>query len=161
VANGLMKGMSDTEFAPNGTLTRGMMVTVLYRLAGEPEVTEASSFTDVAADAWYADAIAWAQAEGIVNGITETTFAPNQAVTREQIAAILWRAAGQPESEMDLSAFADADQISAYAREAMEWACEQGIFIGDAGKLDPKADATRAQFAVIMLRTLDGEYTCG
>ena len=160
VANGLIAGMSDTEFAPNGTLTRAMMVTILYRSAGAPAVDEPSTFTDVPEGKWYSDAIAWAQDNGIVAGTTATTFSPNSAVTREQIAAILWRYVGEPQVEGDLSGFKDADQISGYAKEAMEWANAEGIFVGDGGKLSPKADATRAQFARIIMVFLEGSYVC-
>ncbi len=160
-ANGLMNGVSDTEFAPKLTLTRGMVVTVLYRQAGSPEVAQLSTFTDVAADAWYADAVAWAQSLGVVNGVSATEFAPEAEVTREQIATILWRYAGAVELEADLSAFADAGNISQYAETAMAWAVSEGIFQGSDGKLNPTDNATRAEFACIIMRYLGGSYTCG
>ncbi len=154
VKNDYMNGVSETSFAPNDTLTRAMVVTVLYRMAGSPEVEAPSTFTDVEEDKWYSDAIAWAQANNVVNGMSETTFEPMTAVTREQIATILYRysAATAPEADM-LESYPDADKISAWALEAMNWAVEQGIFKGDEqGKLNPISNATRAEFATIMYR---------
>jgi len=153
-ANGLMNGVSETEFAPMGKVTRAMMVTVLWRAAGCPEAKAAATFTDVAADAWYADAVAWAQEEGIVLGVTEELFAPEKNVTREQIATILWRACGEEKVEIELT-FTDAETVSAWAQDAMNWAVANGIFEGDSkGNLNPTATATRAQLAVIMARFL-------
>ncbi len=153
-ANGLMNGVSKTEFDPMGNVTRAMMVTVLWRAAGCPKAEAAATFTDVAADAWYAEAVAWAQEEGIVLGITETEFAPERNVTREQIATILWRACGEEEVEIELT-FTDADTISAWAQDAMNWAVANGIFKGDSkGNLNPVATATRAELAAIMARFL-------
>lgn len=160
VANGLFEGVSETAFDPNGKLTRAMLVTVLYRAAGEPEIAQSSSFVDVDAAGWYADAVAWAEANGIVLGVAEKRFAPEQPITREQIATILWRAAGEPKATQTFAAFTDAVRISDYALEAMCWACQEGIFIGDAGRLDPLGHATRAQLALIMLRCMSGSYVC-
>ena len=131
-----------------------MMVTVLWRAAGCPEAKAATTFTDVAANAWYAEAVAWAQENGIVLGVTEELFAPNKNVTREQIATILWRACGEEKVDIELS-FTDADTVSAWAQNAMNWAVANGIFQGDSkGNLNPTATATRAQLAVIMARFL-------
>ncbi|MBE6927676.1 MAG: hypothetical protein E7467_04205 [Ruminococcaceae bacterium] len=152
VKNDYMNGVAPDTFAPNATLTRGMVVTVLYRMAGSPAVEAPSTFTDVKEGEWYADAIAWAQANGVVKGMTETTFEPLTAVTREQIATILYRYAGGTAVEIDLGEFADADKISAWALEAMLWAVNEGIFSGDNGNLNPTHNATRAQFATIMYR---------
>ncbi len=160
VANGLMNGVGGNKFEPNTTLTRAMVVTVLYRLEGCPEVSEPSTFTDVPADAWYADAVAWAQDEGIVLGVILTEFAPDQAVTREQLATILWRYEGCPEEEADLSSFGDADTISPYAQSAMNMVVARGIVKGDGKNLNPLDQATRAEFACMMMRYLEGEYTC-
>ncbi len=152
--NELMNGVGGDKFDPMGTVTRAMLVTVLWRAAGCPEAAEASTFVDVDADQWYTDAIAWAQAEGIVLGISETEFAPNGNVTREQIATILWRYQGQPAVDDELN-FTDADAISGYAEAAMKWAVSAGIFKGDSdGKLNPTDDATRAEMAMIMMRYL-------
>ncbi|MBQ7871465.1 MAG: S8 family serine peptidase, partial [Oscillospiraceae bacterium] len=155
VAKGLMQGVSETVFDPNGNLTRAMMVTVLYRAAGAPEVENASRFTDVAADQWYSDAVAWAAESGIVNGISETEFAPNQNITREQAAAILYRYVTEYlEVEVETGAalsYTDADQISDYAREAVAWATAEGFFQGfPDGSIQPKGTLTRAQMAKLL-----------
>lgn len=155
VANGYMKGLSDTKFGPNDTLTRAMVVTVLYRIAGSPEISAPASFTDVAEGKWYSDAIAWAEAEGVVKGVSETEFAPMANVTREQIATILYRYIGAEAADVDMSAFGDAGKISNYAKEAMSWAISAGIFKGDnEGNLNPTNNATRAEFATMMYRFL-------
>ena len=151
---GLMNGVSDTEFNPMGKVTRAMMVTVLWRAEGCPEAETACTFTDVPADTWYSEAVAWAQSEGVVNGVSEELFAPDKFVTREQIATILWRACDQAEVEIELT-FADADTISTWAQAAMNWAVSEGIFEGDSrGNLNPTANATRAQLATIFARFL-------
>ena len=160
VANELMYGTGIGKFEPNGAMTRAMMVTVLYRMAGSPAVSGPSSFTDVPENEWYSDAIAWAQDNGIVLGVLADKFAPNDYVTREQIATILWRYEGKPEATADLEAFKDADMISEYAVEAMTWAVSEGIFNGDEGNLKPNDDATRAEFACIIMRYLSGSYSC-
>ena len=160
VDNGLMGGVGNSQFDPNGNMTRAMMVTVLYRMAGSPAVSGPSSFTDVPENTWYSDAVAWAQDNGIVLGVLANKFAPNAYVTREQIATILWRYENQPKAEADLAAFADADSISDYAVEAMTWAVSEGIFNGDNGNLKPTDCATRAEFACIVMRYLEGSYNC-
>ena len=160
VANGLMNGMGGNKFGPNTALSRAMVVTVLYRLMGSPEVAEPSTFTDVPTGIWYSDAIAWAQDEGIVNGVTATTFAPDQNVTREQIATILWRFVGCPEVEADLSSFGDAASVSPYAADAINWAVAEGIMNGDGKNLNPLNSATRAEFACMFTRMLGGSYEC-
>ncbi len=160
VANGLMDGVADTKFDPDGAMTRAMVVTVLYREAGEPEVTAPSTFTDVAEGQWYFDAVAWAQENGVVTGVAADKFAPNDDVTREQLATILWRYAGKPAAKADLSGFEDAESISGYALDAMNWAVEAGILAGDNGNLKPTANATRAEFATMIMRFLGGSYEC-
>ena len=158
---GLMNGVGNKQFAPNGTMTRGMIVTVLYRMAGSPEVTEPSTFKDVPATEWYADAIAWAQKNEVVNGYSAEKFGPNDPVTREQIATILYRYENQPEAkEADMSKFSDTAKISAYAKDAMEWAVGEGILSGDNGKLKPTDNATRAEFACMIMRYKGGFYAC-
>lgn len=155
VGEGYMEGLNSSYFNPDGTMTRAMMVTVLYRIAGEPEVTAPSTFKDVEDGRWYSDAIAWAQQNEIILGVTVETFEPNTAVTREQIATILYRFAESPKVEADFSDFVDADEISKYAVSAMAWAVEEGIFQGNEKKeLNAKDDATRAEFAVMMSRYL-------
>ncbi|MBR5156560.1 MAG: S-layer homology domain-containing protein, partial [Clostridia bacterium] len=151
VENKLFNGTSATTFDPNGAVTRAMIVTVLYRAAGEPAVEATSSFADVAADAYYYNAVLWAQANGIVKGYDDTTFGPNDSITREQLAAILWRYAGSPSATLTLDGFADAGDVSEYAVEALAWAVENGIMSGvDATTIAPKAVATRAQVAKML-----------
>lgn len=158
---GLMTGTSATTFAPNGTMNRAMIVTVLYRLEKSPAVTGASKFTDVPAGQWYSDAVAWAAANKIVNGYDETTFGPMNAVTREQMAAILFRyeqAKGLENVtlEENLNRFPDQNKISAYAIPALQWAVGQKIINGNAdGTLDPTGTATRAQVAQIFTNLLN------
>lgn len=160
-AHGLMNGMSETTFGPNEQMTRAMVVTVLYRLVGEPSVESVKSFSDVSADQYYATPIAWAKENKIVDGMTADTFCPNLNVTREQIATILWRYEGKPEATAKLPSFNDADKISAYALDALTWAASEGIFAGDNnGDLRPTDNATRAEFATIIMRYLNGSYVC-
>ena len=159
--HGLMTGTSATTFAPNGTMNRAMIVTVLYRLEKSPAVTGASKFTDVPAGQWYSDAVAWAAANKIVNGYDETTFGPMNAVTREQMAAILFRyeqvkGLENVTLEENLNRFPDQNKISAYAIPALQWAVGQKIINGNAdGTLDPTGTATRAQVAQIFTNLLN------
>lgn len=153
---GLMKGISDTVFAPAASTERGMIVTILHRLEGEPTAA-ASSFTDVAAGKWYTDAIAWGAANGVVEGYSDTIFKPTQDITREQLAAILFRYAqlkGYDTSKRaDLSAYTDAGEISAYALEAMRWAVAEELISGVTSyTLVPSGRADRAQVATILMR---------
>lgn len=154
--NKMMNGVTATTFEPNMTTTRGMIVTILHRLEGEPDAA-ASSFTDVAPNMYYADAVAWAQANNIVNGVTDTTFAPDNPITREQMASILYRYAQfkgyDVTSNNDLSGYADAAQISAYAASAMRWANAEGLITGNTSTtINPKGNATRAEVATILMR---------
>lgn len=153
---GLMKGISDTVFAPAMSTERGMIVTILHRLEGEPTAA-ASSFTDVTAGKWYTDAIAWGAANGVVEGYSDTIFKPTQDITREQLAAILFRYAqlkGYDTSKRaDLSAYTDAGEISAYALEAMRWAVAEELISGVTSyTLVPSGRADRAQVATILMR---------
>ena len=155
--NGLMDGVSDTEFAPYSTLTRAMVVTILYRYDGSPAVNGASPFADVAEGSWYADAVIWAEGNSIVNGTSETTFSPDSPITREQFAAIMFRYAAyrgySVSARADLSAYTDAGSISAYAVEAMQWAVAEELISGvTATTLDPQGYTTRAQAAIILMR---------
>lgn len=150
---GLMDGVDAGMFAPNATTSRAMIVTILWRLQGSPEVEATETFTDVSPDAWYAKAIAWAVAEGVADGYGEGLFGPNDAITREQLAAMLWRYAARPESEGGLSAFADGAEVSVWAQQAMSWAVSLGLINGvDSDRLDPNGQATRAQAATILMR---------
>ena len=157
IENGLMVGTTSTTFAPKDTLTRAMLVTVLYRMAGSPTVDAPSGFTDVADGQWYSDAIAWAAANGIVNGVGGNKFAPSEPVTREQLAAIFFRYAKAEAPEADvLSGYPDAEAISTYARDAMAWAVSTGLVTGskeaDGTYLAPQGLAAREQAAAILMR---------
>ena len=153
--NGLMAGHADGTFEPNGSLTRAQLAQILYNRAGKPAVTSQSTFTDVASDAWYAAAITWAQQTGIVDGVGDNQFAPDQPVTREQLAAMLYRDAGKPAVAGTITGFADAADVSAWAQDAMLWATQNGILNGDRQqdgslKLKAKAGATRAEAATML-----------
>ena len=157
---GIMDGTGADRFSPNAPLTRAMIVTILYRMAGSPSVSDSSDFTDVAAGKWFAKAVAWAAANGIVNGYGSGLFGPNDPVTREQLAAILYRYAvyggmTAVTLEENLGSFADTAQLSAYAIQAMNWAVGQGLINGSGSNLVPKAQATRAQVAAIIHRYLE------
>ena len=157
---GIMDGTGADRFSPNAPLTRAMIVTILYRMAGSPSVSGSSDFTDVAAGKWFAKAVAWAAANGIVNGYGDSLFGPNDPVTREQLAAILYRYAvyggmTAVTLEENLGSFADTAQLSAYAIQAMNWAVGQGLIKGSGSNLVPKAQATRAQVAAIIHRYLE------
>lgn len=155
---GMMTGVSADRFAPASTTTRGMIVTILYRLENEPAVSGGSAFTDVESGAWYADAVAWAAANDIVNGTSATTFAPNSPITREQMATMLYRFAQYKGMDAvtlqeNLTGYPDGDQVSDYAIPAMNWAVGQGLIAGmENGTLVPQGSATRAQVATILMR---------
>jgi len=152
-ANGLMDGVSASEFAPDTTLTRAMLVTILWRMEGEPVVNYLMPFTDVDGGAWYAEAVRWAASEGIVTGVSDTSFAPNAEITREQLAAILHRYAGEPATAANLAGYADGASVSAYAVDAMSWCVEHDIITGTtATTLEPQGTATRAQAAAMLMR---------
>ena len=162
VRNGFMNGVADDAFDVDGNLTRAQLVTILYRIAGEPESTATNPFADVADGQWYTNAVIWAAENGIVKGVNTTTFAPNDQITREQIATILFRYAKAEKAEGKLAGFPDAGKVSDYAADAMAWAVEQGLINGISesdGKtyLAPQETATRAQIAVILMRYLTAE----
>ena len=136
--------------------TRAMIVTMLHRLENEPTAS-AAGFTDVASNTYYANAVAWAAANGVVTGVSETSFAPNDAITREQLAAILYRYAElkgyNVSASGSLSGYTDASQISSYATTAMQWANSTGLITGKTSTtLSPKGNATRAEVATILMR---------
>lgn len=149
--NGLMNGTTTTTFEPESSLTRAQTAMVLWRIAGQPAPTAKAPFTDLV-DAWYRDAIAWAAEQKVVNGRGDGTFDPAGFITREELVTMIWRYAGEAASEQDLSNWPDADKIYDYAAGAMKWAVETGVINGKDGKLAPKDNATRAQFAAIIER---------
>ena len=157
---GLMDGVGDSLFAPNSETTRAQLVTILYRLEGEPEVSGTSGFSDVAAGTWYTDAVAWAAENGIVNGVNDTEFAPGDDLTRQQLVTILYRYAESKgydvSASADLSGYPDAGQVQDYAQPAMAWAVAEGIVEGVDGNLNPAGNATRAQIATILMRFCEG-----
>ena len=157
--NGLFSGTDSRSFSPNASMTRAMLVTVLYRLEGEPAGTGSSSFSDVCSGSYYEKAVAWATANGIVTGTGSTSFSPDAKVTREQLAAILYRYAQYKKLGTDagakLDSFSDAGNVSGYASEALSWAVSEGLINGASGRLMPKGDATRAQVAAILHRFVE------
>ena len=158
--NNLFNGTSATTFSPELAMSRAMLVTVLYRLHGSPEVSGATPFADVPAGKYYTRPVLWANQNGIVTGITATTFAPDSPITREQMATILYRYAGFCREDISgansLNAFSDRGSVSSYALPAVRWAVAAGIINGyTANTLAPKASATRAQVATILMR-----YVC-
>ena len=153
--NGLMSGTGGSTFSPDTPMTRGMLVTVLYRLAGSPSLENENlgyPFADVPGDSWYADGVYWARLNGVVSGYSDSNFGPNDPLTREQLATILWRYAGSPEVEIGAS-FADENDIASWAASAVDWAQGSGYVSGVGGnRFDPDGTATRAQVAVILMR---------
>lgn len=148
----LMNGKSTTAFAPNENMSRAMLATVLYRMSGETAEAD-SSFRDVSSSAYYAAAVNWASSEGIVNGTGADAFSPNASITREQLAAMLYRYAGEPSVSADLSAYTDTVDISPYASKAVEWCVAKGILSGEsATRLAPQDTATRAECAAMLQR---------
>lgn len=161
--NGLFAGTSNTTFSPNASMTRAMLVTVLYRLEGEPAVSGRSGFSDVTFNSYYEDAVTWAADNGIVNGTSITTFSPNANVTREQMAAILYRYAQYKKyntaASSSLNGFTDQASVSGYATASLEWAVAEKLVNGSAGKLMPTGNATRAQVAAILHRFVENVAT--
>lgn len=152
----LMNGMGEGLFQPDGELTRAQLVVILYRAAGSPAVESDSPFGDVVDGLWYSDAIIWAAENGVVNGVGEGLFAPDNKITREQIATILYRyAKAEPVEEDMLKEFSDAVSVSPYALEAMNWAVAEGILNGADGMLMPTDNATRAQIAAMLMRWME------
>ncbi len=160
VSNGLLVGTSNKTFEPESTLTRAMVVTVLYRMAGEPAVNSACKFSDVPAGTWYTNAVVWAESKGIVSGYTDGTFRPDNKITRQEMAVMLVgyaKFAGMDVTPKgDLKAFPDAADVATWAANAVTWCVDNGIISGDkqgsVTKLNPENDATRAQFASIIMR---------
>ena len=159
--NGLMDGVGGNRFAPNSATTRAQLVTILYRLEGQPAVSGDLPFTDVESGTWYTDAILWAAQNGIVNGVNDTEFAPGNDLTREQLVTILYRYAESKgydvSASADLAGYPDGEEIQAYAREAMAWAVAENIIQGmEDDTLKPAGNASRAQIATILMRFCEG-----
>ena len=158
--NELMDGVGGNRFAPNSETTRAQLVTILYRLEGQPAVSGDLPFTDVEAGTWYTNAVGWAAQNGIVNGVGDDTFAPGNDLTREQLVTILYRYAESKgydvSASADLAGYPDAGQIQSWAQEAMTWAVAEGIVEGMDGNLNPAGHATRAQIATILMRFCEG-----
>ena len=156
--NGLMNGVGNGKFDPEGSMTRAMLVTVLWRYEGEPAEGE-NTFTDVPNGTWYTDAVAWAAEKGIVGGVGNGNFDPNGSITREQMATILFRYAQNKGIETskrgELSGFADSGNVSSWAKDAVQWTVAEGIINGSDGKLLPQGNATRAQVSAILMRFLE------
>ena len=159
-----MSGTSTTTFAPNGTMTRSMLATTLYREAGSPAVSGSDAFTDTQEGAWYADAVLWASQEGVISGNGNGLFGTNDPVSREQIATILWRYAGSPSADAGQD-FADESEIASYAAAAVDWARANGVVNGANGnhsrangvvngangnRFLPRNSASRAEVAVML-----------
>ena len=161
VSKGLMQGVSADRFAPNAATTRAMIVTILYRLEGEPAVTGANPFDDVKDGQWYTNAVIWANQNGIVKGYGDGVFGPTDEITREQFASILYRYVQTKGGGFEGAwyfplDFADAADVSDWADEAMHWCVMNGIFEGDEnGKLRPQGKATRAEAAAILMRFIE------
>ncbi len=164
VNNGIMNGTSATTFSPNQTMSRAMLVSTLYRIAGSPAVTYTNTFSDVPKSTYYADSVIWAVNNGIANGVGNGKFNPNGNVTREQIAVFLYRYAecyGYDTSRRsNLSAFSDSGSISSYAKDAISWAVAEGIINGVSSingptALSPQSSATRAQTAAFLQRFME------
>ena len=155
--NGMMAGVADGKFAPAMNLTRGMVVQILWAMEGKPAVSAELTFEDVAADAWYAQAVRWAAAEGIVSGYSAEAFGPADAVTREQMAVMLsgyarYKGVDVAENAVELD-YVDADSASAWAVAGLKWACGEGILSGKSGnKLDPTGTATRMEAAQMLMK---------
>lgn len=154
--NGLMQGDSKTVFSPNQKLSRAQLAQILYNKEGKPWVRDGSSFTDVPAKEWYANAVNWAAQKGYVMGYDSTHFGPNNSITREQLATILWRYAGEPKGKKNvLSPFTDAGKASEYALPALRWAVQNEIIRGKGNnRLDPTGTATRAEVAQMLMNFL-------
>lgn len=156
--NGLFKGMSEDNFGVNENMVRSMLMTVLYRAAGEPDIDEDHGFIDVEENTWYTVPIKWAKHNGIALGEDNNTFAPHKSITREQLAAMLYRYSGQPDNTGDLQQFKDSDQIEEFAVDAFKWAVGNKIILGMGDDtLNPKGEATRAQVAQVIMNLLENE----
>ncbi|MBD5150256.1 MAG: type I pullulanase [Oscillibacter sp.] len=153
INSGLMSGTGTSTFAPDETTNRGMIVTILHRLANTPRPgSDLAAFNDVTAGAYYADAVYWAVAKGVVQGYGDGTFGPGNAISRQDLAVMLWRYAGEPASAQSLTGWSDTGSVSSYAQTAMAWCIENGLINGSDGALNPQSNATRSQVAAIITR---------
>ena len=157
VEHGLLEGTTPTTMEPNATLTRAQLAQILYNLEGKPQVQGDLDFTDVAEGKWYYAAILWANQEGVVDGMSPDTFAPNEDISRQDLALMLYRYVGEPETQGSLEKFQDAGKVGDWAEEAITWAVEEGIIDGmTPTTLEPTGTATRAQAAAMLQRFLEG-----
>ena len=155
---GLMNGYSDGRFGPNDTLSRAQLAQILFNKEGRPGVNYLLTFSDVAGEAWYTEAVRWAASQGIVSGYGNGTFGPNDPITREQLAVMLWRYSGSPAATNKELHFNDTDEISGFALEALRWAVENGILNGYGdGRLGPQGQATRAQVAQMLKNFIENQ----
>ena len=155
--NGLMNGTSENTFSPNGAMSRAMIVMILYHLAGDPDTEPTSTFFDVPTDEWYSIPVTWAEANDVISGYPNGMFAPNDPVTREQAATILWNYQGRPSAET-AQTFADQEMISGYAADAVAWARGEGIINGKPENIfDPSGTITRAEMATMLYRWLSSD----
>lgn len=158
IEEGLMNGVSATAFAPDGELTRGMLVTILYRMADKPAASSGGAFTDTDSGAWYAEAVSWASENELVTGYGDGRFGPDDPITRQELAAVLWRFAKYRGYDVRANGtvmpdFTDRDRIASWAGEAVSWAYSRGILTGKNGNsLDPTGRATRAEAAAMLTR---------
>ena len=153
VEQGLMVGTGKTTFEPDIPITRGMIVTILWRLEGSPLVSTALAYDDVTPEDWYSQAVRWADSAGVVTGYGNGQFGPDDPITRQDMAAMLWRYAGSPKTDGSLSPFSDGAQTSSWAQPAMVWAVEHGLIAGVGNdRLEPNGYTTRAQAATILMR---------
>ena len=157
-SNNLISGTSGTTFSPNTTLTRAMLVTILWRSAGSPKTALGyNPFKDVPTNQYYYQAVMWVYENNVVAGTSATTFSPYSPITREQLAAILWRYSGSPGTSGSFAGFTDSGKISSYAEVPMRWALEKGIVSGKGnGILDPGGKSTRAEAASMLMRYCEG-----
>ena len=152
-----MNGYGDSRFGPNDDLSRAQFAQILFNKEGRPVVNYQMDFSDVTGEAWYTEAVRWAASQGIVRGYGNGTFGPNDPITREQLAVMLWRYAGSPAASGELN-FDDVDEISGHALEALRWAVENGILNGYGdGRLGPQGRATRAQAARMLKNFIEDQ----
>ena len=149
-----MGGYSDGSFGANDRLSRAQLAQILYNKEGRPVVTVTGKFSDIREDAWYSKAVSWAAEQKIVSGYSNGKFGHGDPITRQDLAVMLWRYAGSPDSSGSVTNFSDADTISGYAKNALRWAVENRIMSGSGGKLNPKGYATRAEVAQMLMNYL-------